>query len=94
MKSLVKVSILMLASLFLMSCSTDPEVEAVAETPKNGPAGDKGMCVAKKAKGDMTAEEWDSYYAFLVDESIGMFEMEGDSMEKHIKAMVMCDVDM
>ena len=52
------------------------------------------MCVAKKAKGDMTAEEWDSYYAFLVDESIGMFEMEGDSMEKHIKAMVMCDVDM
>ena len=35
MKSLVKVSILMLASLFLMSCSTDPEVEAVAETLKN-----------------------------------------------------------
>ena len=95
MKNFVKILFLMLMTLFIVSCSSDPEVDAVAEALASGSDGkvseSDAKCVAKAMKKELSDEEWTAYHAFIVEdgESPGM-EMFG----KQAGAMLSCGVEM
>tara|TARA_B100001996_G_scaffold308899_1_gene250480 strand:+ start:982 stop:1275 length:294 start_codon:yes stop_codon:yes gene_type:complete len=95
MKNFIKINILMLMTLFIVGCSSDPEVQAVADNLVNESSGlDQSIadCMAKEAKSSMTDEEWDAYHAMVVDnDRSGMSE---GIFTKMIGAGVKCGAPM
>ncbi len=94
MKNFVKILFLMLMTLFIVSCSSDPEVDAVAEklsadSDGNVSEGD-AKCVAKAMKKELSDEDWTAYHASVVEDG----EMpSGEVMAALGPAMMSCGIE-
>ena len=100
MKNFVKILFLMLMTLFIVSCSSDPRVTEVAESEAMvGMAKDKAECVAKAAHKEMSDEEFDAYHAAMTEGTVGELMFSEDKtaeavIGKHAIAMLGCGIEM
>ena len=100
MKNFVKILFLMLMTLFIVSCSSDPRVAEVAESEALvSMAGDNSECVAKGAHKAMSDEEFDMYHSHVTEGKVGELLMSEDEtakavLGKHMAAMLECGVEM
>ena len=100
MKNFVKILFLMLMTLFIVSCSSDPRVTEVAESEAMVEmAGDNAECVAKAAHKEMSEEEFDMYHSAMIEDSVGDLIFSEDEkviavLSKHAVAMVSCGIEL
>ena len=100
MKNFVKIIFLMLITIFIVSCSSDPRVAELAESEAMaGMAGDKAECVAKGAHKAMSDEEFDLYHSGVMEGTVGELMFSEDEkaeavIGKHMAAMLECGVEM
>lgn len=94
MKNFVKILFLMLMTLFIVSCSSDPEVDAIAEkiaADSDGKVSEgDAKCVAKAMKKELSDEDFTAYHAFIVEDG-EMPSME--VMGKVVPAMMGCGIE-
>ena len=99
MKNFVKILFLMLMTLFIVSCSSDPRVTEVAESEAMvGMAGENAECVAKAAHKEMSDEEFDAYHAAMTEGTVGELMFSEDEtakavIGKHMGAMLGCGLE-
>ena len=100
MKNFVKILFLMLMTLFIVSCSSDPRVAEVAESEALvSMAGDNSECVAKGAHKAMSDEEFDMYHSHVTEDKVGELLISEDEtakavLGKHMAAILECGVEM
>ncbi len=100
MKNFVKILFLMLMTLFIVSCSSDPRVAELAESEAMvSMAKDKAECVAKGAHKAMSDEEFDMYHSGVMEGTVGELLGSDDDtakavISKHMAAMLECGVEM
>ena len=93
MKNFIKIIFLMLMTLFIVGCSSDPEVQEVADGLVNESTGITqkiANCMAKDAKSSMTDEEWDAYHEMVAGDG-DMSGMTEDLFVKVMAAGVKCN---
>tara|TARA_Y100001936_G_C15457347_1_gene352111 strand:+ start:24 stop:332 length:309 start_codon:yes stop_codon:yes gene_type:complete len=99
MKNFVKILFLMLMTLFIVSCSSDPRVAEIAESEVMvGIAGDNAECVAKAAHKEMSDEEFDMYHGAIMGDTVGELLFAEDEVSeavvgKHFAAAISCGLE-